>query len=125
LLRRGRPDNILVTASYDKCVLCDFGSAFASDDPDAAEVTPYLVSRFYRAPEIALGLRYGPPIDVWSAACTVAEMYTGDVLFSGHGGTSNNDLLRSHMETKGRFPNRMIKRHVHQYTPVDRVYSFA
>jgi len=43
-------------------------------------------------------------------------MYTGQVLFSGHGGTSNNDLLRSHMETMGRFPNRMVKRHVHNYT---------
>lgn len=36
--------------------LCDFGSAmFAGDN----EVTPYLVSRFYRAPEVILGMKYG------------------------------------------------------------------
>ena len=36
--------------------LCDFGSAMFSGDN---EITPYLVSRFYRAPEVILGLPYG------------------------------------------------------------------
>ena len=38
--------------------LCDFGSAMFSGDN---EITPYLVSRFYRAPEVILGLPYGAP----------------------------------------------------------------
>ena len=38
--------------------LCDFGSAMFVGDND---ITPYLVSRFYRAPEVILGLRYGAP----------------------------------------------------------------
>ena len=37
--------------------LCDFGSAFRETDTDN-DPTPYLVSRFYRAPEIILGLEY-------------------------------------------------------------------
>ena len=41
--------------------VCDFGSASGGDDN---EITPYLVSRFYRAPEIMMGLNYGCPIDM-------------------------------------------------------------
>lgn len=36
--------------------LCDFGSAMFTGDN---EITPYLVSRFYRPPEVILGLPYG------------------------------------------------------------------
>ncbi len=36
--------------------LCDFGSAMFTGDN---ETTPYLVSRFYRSPEVILGLKYG------------------------------------------------------------------
>jgi serine/threonine-protein kinase PRP4 len=44
--------------------LCDFGSAFKEDAPDN-DPTPYLVSRFYRAPEIILGFEYNRAIDLW------------------------------------------------------------
>ena len=44
--------------------MCDFGSAANGDDN---EITPYLVSRFYRAPEIMLGLHYGCPVDMCAA----------------------------------------------------------
>lgn len=37
----------------------------------------YLVSRYYRAPEIILGYPYGTAIDMWSAACTIYEIYVG------------------------------------------------
>lgn len=50
-----KPDNILVNESKLFLKLCDFGSAsFASD----CEITPYLVSRFYRAPEISKSTRH-------------------------------------------------------------------
>jgi serine/threonine-protein kinase PRP4 len=42
--------------------LADFGSASYARDND---ITPYLVSRFYRAPEIILGLPYDYAIDIW------------------------------------------------------------
>lgn len=51
-----KPDNILVSASRTMVKLADFGSAMFSGDN---EITPYLVSRFYRAPEVILGLKYG------------------------------------------------------------------
>ena len=43
----------------------------------------YIQSRFYRSPEVMLGLRYGPPIDMWSLACILAELLTGYPLFPG------------------------------------------
>ncbi|KAJ9063487.1 U4/U6 small nuclear ribonucleoprotein prp4, variant 4 [Entomophthora muscae] len=45
-----KPDNILVSDSHNTLKLCDLGSASYSSDN---EITPYLVSRFYRAPEIS------------------------------------------------------------------------
>lgn len=59
-----KPDNMLVNESKLMLKICDFGSASFADD---AEVTPYLVSRFYRAPEISespaagTGLLLGSP----------------------------------------------------------------
>ena len=50
-----KPDNILVNNSKLILKLCDFGSASYATEND---ITPYLVSRFYRAPEIILGLNY-------------------------------------------------------------------
>ena len=51
-----KPDNILVNKKRNIVKICDFGSAMLSGDN---ELTPYLVSRFYRAPEVILGLKYG------------------------------------------------------------------
>lgn len=45
-----KPDNILVNSSMNILKLCDLGSA---TEVDNSEITPYLVSRFYRAPEIS------------------------------------------------------------------------
>lgn len=45
-----KPDNVLVTESKSMLKLCDLGSA---SDVSDNEITPYLVSRFYRAPEIS------------------------------------------------------------------------
>jgi serine/threonine-protein kinase PRP4 len=50
---------------------------------------------------------YDFSIDVWSAACTLYELYTGRILFPGR---NNNDMLRLFMELKGRFNNKMLKR---------------
>ncbi|XP_028768199.1 serine/threonine-protein kinase prpf4B isoform X1 [Neltuma alba] len=99
-----KPDNMLVNEAKNVLKLCDFGNAmFAGKN----EVTPYLVSRFYRAPEIILGLSYDHPLDIWSVGCCLYELYTGKVLFPG--GT-NNDMLRLHMELKGAFPKKMLRK---------------
>lgn len=84
--------------------LCDFGAASSVSDND---ITPYLVSRFYRAPEIILGLPYDHGIDMWSTACTIYELSTGKIMFSGK---SNNEMLKYFMELKGKIPNKIIKK---------------
>ena len=48
-------DNILCSEDLKQVTLCDFGSAFLESDTDIKPTT-YIVSRFYRAPEIILGL---------------------------------------------------------------------
>ncbi|XP_055388623.1 serine/threonine-protein kinase PRP4 homolog [Condylostylus longicornis] len=98
-----KPDNILINEKFAVLKICDLGSAF---DVSENEVTSYLVSRFYRAPEIILGCRYDPAIDVWSAACTIYEIATGDVLFPGR---SNNDMLKLFMDAKGRLPSKLVR----------------
>jgi len=99
-----KPDNILVNEQKTVLKLCDLGSA-----SDAAEndITPYLVSRFYRAPEIILGVPYDPALDVWSIGCTLYELYTGRILLPGR---SNNQMLLLMMDLKGRFNTKMIKK---------------
>jgi serine/threonine-protein kinase PRP4 len=62
-----KPDNILVSAGFAQLKLCDFGSAFKENAPDN-DPTPYLVSRFYRAPEIILGFEYDRAVDLWCVA---------------------------------------------------------
>ncbi|CAN6478770.1 unnamed protein product [Victoria cruziana] len=99
-----KPDNMLVNEAKNVLKLCDFGNAmFAGKN----EITPYLVSRFYRAPEIILGLPYDHALDIWSVGCCLYELYTGKVLFPG---PSNNDMLRLHMELKGPFPKKMLRK---------------
>jgi serine/threonine-protein kinase PRP4 len=102
-----KPDNILVNGNCSTLKFCDFGSGFKSDSPDALP-TPYLVSRFYRAPEIILGLKYDTPLDMWSVGTCMYEMFTGRLMFAGG---HNNEMLRFQMDVKGRFSNKILKRH--------------
>ncbi|CAO3574964.1 unnamed protein product [Mortierella alpina] len=99
-----KPDNILVNDAKNVLKLCDLGSA---SDTTENEITPYLVSRFYRAPEIILGLPYDPALDMWSIGCTLYELFTGKILFSGR---SNNQMLKHMMDLKGPFSKKMIRK---------------
>uniref|UniRef100_A0A8C8ME39 Serine/threonine-protein kinase PRP4 homolog n=1 Tax=Oncorhynchus tshawytscha TaxID=74940 RepID=A0A8C8ME39_ONCTS len=121
-----KPDNILVNESKTILKLCDFGSASHVAEND---VTPYLVSRFYRAPEIIIGKLYDHGIDMWSVGCTLYELYTGKILFPGK---TNNHMIKLAMDLKGKMPNKMIRKGVFKdqhfdqnlnflYTEVDRV----
>ena len=106
-----KPDNILVSQDLKRCVLGDFGSAFYLSEPRQA--TPYIVSRYYRAPEIILGFEdYGCEMDMWSLGVTLFELYTGQVLF---GGQTNNEMLDMMQTRIGKFPMAIIKRHIVQY----------
>lgn len=113
-----KPDNILVSESRTMLKICDLGSA-----SDVTENTPtaYLASRFYRAPEVILGLPYGTPMDVWAIGCTLYELYTGKILFPGR---TNNQMLRLFMECRGRIPQRLLKKAVFAASHFDDEYNF-
>jgi len=106
-----KPDNILVTEDFSTVQLCDFGSALQLGTADAAVPTPYLVSRFYRAPEVILGALPTPALDVWAVGTTVAEVFLGQVLFHGN---SNNDMLHANMEVLGPFSAKTLRQHLVQ-----------
>ncbi|MCJ1391308.1 U4/U6 small nuclear ribonucleoprotein prp4 [Xylographa bjoerkii] len=99
-----KPDNVLVNESRNFLKICDLGSA---SDASENEITPYLVSRFYRAPEIILGMPYDFAIDTWSIGCTLFELYTGKILFTGR---TNNQMLRSIMECRGKFSHKILRK---------------
>lgn len=97
-----KPENILLS-SYAPCEvkLIDFGTAcFISDD-----LTSYVQSRSYRAPEVILGLPYSENIDVWSLGCVVAELWTGYMLFQND---SVQSLLARVIGILGPFPAHMM-----------------
>jgi serine/threonine-protein kinase PRP4 len=102
-----KPDNILVSEDLKQVKICDFGSAFRETDTDN-DPTPYLQSRFYRAPEIVLGLHYDRMIDLWSIGACIYELFTGHVMFAGR---TNNEMIRLHMDYKGKIPNKVLKAH--------------
>jgi serine/threonine-protein kinase PRP4 len=114
-----KPDNILINERHNAIKICDFGSGSYINECD---ITPYLVSRWYRAPEITLCLRYDYAIDLWSIGCCMYELYTGKVMFPGN---SNNDMLRRFMEIMGRFPNKLIKRSMTKMIELGRPVDFT
>jgi len=113
-----KPDNIVVNDKYNLLKICDFGSASSGDDN---EITPYLVSRFYRAPEIMMGLQYGCPIDQWAGAATIFELFTGKIMFQGN---SNNMMLKCIQEVKGKMPHKLIRKGVFSELHFDPDYDF-
>ncbi|CRK21044.1 hypothetical protein BN1723_012242 [Verticillium longisporum] len=64
-------------------------------------------ARFYRAPEVILGMPYDYAIDMWSIGCTLYELYTGKILFTGD---SNNQMLKAIMEVRGKITPKLYKR---------------
>eukprot|EP00440_Ansanella_granifera_P073619 gb/GFBE01079886.1/.p1 GENE.gb/GFBE01079886.1/~~gb/GFBE01079886.1/.p1 ORF type:complete len:486 (+),score=95.39 gb/GFBE01079886.1/:1-1458(+) len=84
-----KPSNVLVNKDCT-VKLCDFGlarSVVGSQTPGTSsqqKLTEYVVTRYYRAPEvILLSSDYGAPIDIWAAGCTIAELIARKPLFKG------------------------------------------
>ncbi|XP_050340655.1 dual specificity tyrosine-phosphorylation-regulated kinase 2-like [Bactrocera neohumeralis] len=98
-----KPENILykTDASSDVVKVADLGSACY----DSSCAYTYIQSRFYRAPEVILGLPYGRPIDLWSFGCILCELATGYPLFPGE---NEKDQLACIMEYLGKPPGSMI-----------------
>lgn len=74
-----KPSNIAVNEDCELRIL-DFGLA----RPAESEMTGYVATRWYRAPEIMLNwMHYNQTVDVWSVGCIMAELLTGRTLFPG------------------------------------------
>lgn len=93
-----KPENIMlvdpVRQPYRVKVI-DFGSA---SHVSKAVCNTYLQSRYYRAPEIILGLPFCEAIDMWSLGCVVAELFLGWPLYPGN---SEYDQIRYISQTQG------------------------
>lgn len=75
-----KPENILLThPMHSEIKVIDFGSSCFENE----KVYTYIQSRFYRSPEVILGMTYGMPIDMWSLGCILAELFTGVPIFPG------------------------------------------
>ncbi|CAD6194874.1 unnamed protein product [Caenorhabditis auriculariae] len=75
-----KPSNIVVRSDCTLKIL-DFGLARSATE--AFMMTPYVVTRYYRAPEVILGMGYRENVDVWSIGCIFGELIRGRVLFPG------------------------------------------
>lgn len=76
-----KPNNILLNDSCD-VKICDFGFAREILGGNNDDKTEYVVTRYYRAPEIMLNSRkYNSGVDIWSIGCTFFELIDGKILF--------------------------------------------
>ncbi|KAG1491975.1 hypothetical protein G6F47_010853 [Rhizopus delemar] len=90
-----KPENILLKHPAKSTIkVIDFGSSCL----ESQRVYTYIQSRFYRSPEIILGLDYTKAIDMWSLGCILAELYTGIPLFPGE---NEQEQLACIMEIMG------------------------
>ncbi|KAK3910616.1 Dual specificity tyrosine-phosphorylation-regulated kinase 2 [Frankliniella fusca] len=97
-----KPENILLKQqSRSGIKVIDFGSSCY----EPQRMYTYIQSRFYRAPEVILGARYGMPIDMWSLGCILAELLTGSPLLPGE---DEGDQLACIMELRGMPPATLV-----------------
>uniref|UniRef100_A0A0W0FHD5 Protein kinase domain-containing protein n=1 Tax=Moniliophthora roreri TaxID=221103 RepID=A0A0W0FHD5_MONRR len=90
-----KPENILLKSLQSPQIkVIDFGSACH----ERQTVYTYIQSRFYRSPEVLLGLSYTAAIDVWSLGCIAVELFLGLPLFPG---TSEYNQLTRIIEMLG------------------------
>jgi dual specificity tyrosine-phosphorylation-regulated kinase 2/3/4 len=97
-----KPENILLKLPNKSGIkVIDFGSSCFETE----KIYTYIQSRFYRAPEIILGIPYTTSIDMWSFGCILAELSTGYPLFPGE---SEAEQLLCMMEVKGVPPSDIL-----------------
>lgn len=69
------------------------------------QIYQYIQSRFYRSPEVLLGIPYDLSIDMWSLGCILVEMHTGEPLFSG---SDEVDQMNKIIEVLGMPPKHLL-----------------
>lgn len=107
--RSGLSDEQLLTAA---CKIVDFGNACWT----YKQFTTDVQTRQYRCPEVILGAKYGTPADMWSFACVIFELVTGDLLFDPRSGDKwdrDEDHLALFIELLGRMPRKVYEKGKH------------
>nr|XP_058968153.1 dual specificity tyrosine-phosphorylation-regulated kinase 4-like isoform X3 [Pocillopora verrucosa] len=98
-----KPENILLRQRGQSSIkVIDFGSSCYEHQ----RVYTYIQSRFYRSPEVILGIPYNMAIDMWSFGCILAELYTGYPLFPGE---NEVEQLACIMEILGKPPPSVLE----------------
>lgn len=84
LHRDMKPANCLVTSSCDLAI-CDFGLSRYVEEEDevGAAMTEYVVTRWFRPPELVLTQMYSSAVDIWALGCIFAQLMSGKPLFPG------------------------------------------
>ncbi|KAG8550812.1 hypothetical protein GDO81_019607, partial [Engystomops pustulosus] len=102
-----KPENIVLVDHLQypfRVKVIDFGSAsILSEVKHVRE--PYIQSRFYRAPEILLGLPFSEKLDMWSLGCIIAELHFGSPLYPGN---NEYDQIRYICDTLGMPDNYLL-----------------
>ncbi|KAG5268338.1 hypothetical protein AALO_G00211490 [Alosa alosa] len=97
-----KPENILLCNPKRSAIkIVDFGSSCQLGQ----RIYQYIQSRFYRSPEVLLGMPYDLAIDMWSLGCILVEMHTGEPLFSG---ANEVDQMNKIVEVLGIPPNHIM-----------------
>jgi len=99
-----KPENVcVVSASRHIFKLIDFGSSVFQYDCHNS----YVQSRWYRAPEVMLGMLWDGKVDLWSFGCLLAELVLGTPIF--HASTVEM-VLAAHVAVLGAMPSYMVRR---------------
>ncbi|XP_023954170.1 serine/threonine-protein kinase minibrain isoform X3 [Bicyclus anynana] len=97
-----KPENILLCNPKRSAIkIVDFGSSCQLGQ----RIYQYIQSRFYRSPEVLLGIPYDLAIDMWSLGCILVEMHTGEPLFSG---ANELDQMNKIVEVLGMPPDHLL-----------------
>ncbi|QID81728.1 serine/threonine protein kinase, CMGC [Saccharomyces pastorianus] len=88
--------------------IADLGNACWYDE----HYTNSIQTREYRSPEVLLGAPWGCGADIWSTACLIFELITGDFLFEpdeGHSYTKDDDHIAQIIELLGELPSYLLR----------------
>ncbi|GFR86326.1 dual specificity tyrosine-phosphorylation-regulated kinase 1A [Elysia marginata] len=97
-----KPENILLCNPKRSAIkIVDFGSSCQIGQ----RIYQYIQSRFYRSPEVLLGIPYDLAIDMWSLGCILVEMHTGEPLFAG---SNEFDQMMKIVEVLGMPPKHLL-----------------
>ena len=99
--------------------ICDIGNACWFNH----HFSTIIQTRQYRAPEVILGINYNETSDIWSLACMLFELATGDFLFEPRKGetfSKNDDHLAQIIEAVGKMPKNFALSGLNSYKYFDK-----